>query len=53
MTPLLEEILSLILYLLIITYITLLQFAKRRKRNHPPRYSCRIVDGVEVDKIDF
>lgn len=43
MTQTLEQILSLILYLLIITYITLLQFAKRRKRNHPPHYV--LVDG--------
>jgi hypothetical protein len=52
MTPLLEEILSLILYLLIITYLLLRSYATHlRIKKRRTRYSCRIVDGVEADKI--
>jgi len=47
-----EEILSLALYMLVITFLTLLNFSrpKPKPRN---RYSCRIVDGKEVDKKYF
>jgi hypothetical protein len=48
-----EEILSLVLYLLVITFLTLLQFSERPKRKYPKRYSCRMVDGKAEDKKYF
>jgi len=47
-----KEILSIILYLLVLTFLTLLNFS-RPKPKPRKRYSCRIVDGQEVDKKYF
>ena len=48
-----EEIPSLILYLLIITFLTLLNFSRRAKPKPRNRYSCRIVDGRDGAKEYF
>jgi hypothetical protein len=53
MRLLFEEILPLILYLLVIAFLMLMQLKKYRKRKQSRRYSCRIVDGEEVDKTYF
>ena len=52
MPQLLEEILSLILYLLVITFLTMLQYWTP-KRKYPRRFSCRVVDGEDEDKKYF
>jgi hypothetical protein len=44
-----EELLSLTLYLLIITFLTLLQHW-HPKRKYPPRFSCLIKDGKVVEE---
>lgn len=52
MPPLIEEILSLILYLLVITFLTLLQYW-RPKPKYPRRFSCKIENGKTIDKKEF
>ena len=52
MSQLLEEILSLILYLLVITFLTLLQYWNPKPK-HPRRFSCKIDNGKTIDKKEF